>query len=118
MQKRHHILIFLLVALLLLSTVAGCSSQKTSQNLPVAASVAADQDLESNLQFGGILLPVQTADISSRATGQVVTLPHKVGDRVKSGDVLMSLDIQALQGQLMQAEANYKGAQAAAQADG
>ncbi len=116
MQKRHHITIFILAAMLLLSTVAGCSSQKTSQNLPVATAVAANQELESNLEFGGVLLPTQTADISSRITGQVISLPHKAGDRVKSGDVLMTLDIQALQGQLMQAEANHKGAQAAAQA--
>lgn len=116
MQKRNRIFILILVAALLLSTAAGCSSQKASQNLPVATAVAANQELESNLEFSGVLLPTQMADISSRITGQVVSLPHKVGDPVKSGDVLMTLDIQALQGQLMQAEANYKAAQAASEA--
>lgn len=116
MPKRSRIIILILAAALLLSTVAGCASQKASHNLPVATAVAANRELDTNLVFSGVLLPTQTVDISSRTTGQVVALPHKVGDLVKSGDVLMILDIQALQGQLMQAEANYKSAQAGAQA--
>lgn len=116
MPKRSCIFILILAAALLLSTVAGCASQKASRDLPVATAVAANRELDTNLVFSGVLLPTQIADISSRTTGQVVALPHKVGDLVKSGDVLMTLDIQALQGQLMQAEANYKSAQAAAQA--
>ncbi|MEQ8200648.1 MAG: efflux RND transporter periplasmic adaptor subunit [Syntrophomonadaceae bacterium] len=116
MQAKGRLFTISLITLLILSTLAGCSSQKARQNQLVATEVAVAGEVESRLELGGVLLPAQTADISSRITGQVVALPHKVGDQLQSGDILMVLDTQALQGQLMQAEANYKAAQAAAEA--
>jgi len=116
MQSKIRIFSVVIAVLIAGSAVTGCTSQKASQNQLVATALASKGEVESRLEFGGVLLPLQTADISSRITGQVVSLPHRVGDNLHTGDVVMVLDTQALQGQLMQAEANYKAAQASAEA--
>lgn len=114
MQIKSRTYFLIIIAGILLFTAVGCGS-RNNQNIPVATQVAANRELEIRLEFSGVLLPSQTADISSRITGQVTTLAHKVGDTLHSGDVLMTLDTQSLEGQLLQAEANFQGAQAAAQ---
>jgi len=113
MKAKGRLSTIAVLTMFLLTSLTGCTAQKASPNLLVATAAAAAGEVESHLELGGVLLPIQTADISSRVTGQVVSLPHKTGDQIQSGDILMVLDTQALQGQLMQAEANYKAAQAA-----
>ncbi len=116
MKAKGHLFIIAVLTISFLTSLTGCATQKTSPNQLVTVAAAAAGEVESHLELGGVLLPIQTADISSRITGQVISLPHKAGDQIKSGDVLMVLDTQALRGQLIQAEANYKAAQAAVEA--
>lgn len=104
-----------LAGLMLLTVVAGCGSSNTNKNVLVTTATATNGELEDRLEFSGVLVPARTVDIASRITGQITALGHEVGDPVKAGDVLIELDTQALNGQLMQAEANLQVAEAAAQ---
>lgn len=109
-------LIVILATLMLLTSVAGCGNGNTNKNVPVTTAIATNGDMEDRLELSGVLVPARTVEIASRITGQVTALGHSVGDSVKTGDVLINLDTQALNGQLMQAQANWEQARAAAEA--
>jgi len=115
MQQRIKVVLSIFITALLLLTVSGCSGSKTNQKPVVTSIPVSSQELETRLELSGVLIPAQTVDISSKLTGQVINLGFKVGSAVKAGDVLMNLDTEALNGQLMQAEASLQSAQAAEQ---
>jgi RND family efflux transporter MFP subunit len=115
MQKQIRGSLLLLTAMLLVFAVSGCAGQNANQKMTVTTAVANNQELETRLEFSGVLVPNQTVDISSKISGQVIALGFKVGSPVKAGDVLIKLDTEALNGQLMQAEASLQSAQAGAQ---
>ncbi|PKM78692.1 MAG: hypothetical protein CVU90_01460 [Firmicutes bacterium HGW-Firmicutes-15] len=107
--------LLILTFMLLVFAVSGCAGQNAKQKVTITTAVASSQELESRLEFSGVLVPNQTVDISSKISGQVIALESKVGSPVKAGDVLINLDTEGLNGQLMQAEASLQSAQAAAQ---
>ncbi|HZK87463.1 MAG TPA: efflux RND transporter periplasmic adaptor subunit [Syntrophomonas sp.] len=115
MQKQIKGSLLIIIAILLVFAVSGCAGQSANKKVTVTTAVASNQELETKLEFSGVLLPNQTVDISSKIAGQVIALGSKVGSPVKAGEVLMKLDTESLNGQLMQAEASLQSAQAAAQ---
>ena len=115
MQKRIRVFLVLLTTLSLALAMAGCGSQNSSQDVTVTTATANRQELESRLEFSGILVPAQTVDIASKISGQVTALGFRVGQPVKAGDVLIRVDTEALNGQLLAAQATLQGAQAAAE---
>lgn len=115
MQKQIRGSLLLLTAMLLVFAVSGCAGQNANQKMTVTTAVAGNQELETRLEFSGVLVPNQTVDISSKISGQVTALGSKVGSPVKAGAVLIKLDTEALNGQLMQAEASLQSAQAGAE---
>jgi HlyD family secretion protein len=115
MQKQIKGSLLIIIAILLVFAVSGCASQSANKKVTITTAVASNQELETKLEFSGVLLPNQTVDISSKIAGQVIALGSKVGSPVKAGEVLMKLDTDSLNGQLMQAEAGLQSAQAAAQ---
>lgn len=115
MQKQIKGSLLIIIAILLVFAVSGCAGQSANKKVTITTAVASNQELETKLEFSGVLLPNQTVDISSKIAGQVIALGSKVGSSVKAGEVLMKLDTESLNGQLMQAEASLQSAQAAAQ---
>jgi RND family efflux transporter MFP subunit len=105
--------LLILIALLLVLVVSGCGN--ANQKAAVTTAVASNQELKTNLELSGVLVPNQTVDISSKISGQIIALGSKVGSHVKAGDVLIKLDTEALNAQLMQAQAGLQSAQAGAQ---
>lgn len=99
-----------LVAFLL----SGCG--EANRAVTVSTAVSTYETLELPLQLGGVLLPSQTVDISSKVTGKVVSLNVRTGSVVKPGDVLITLDSELIDSQIAQAEASLYTAEAAAQA--
>lgn len=115
MQKQIKGSLLIIIAILLVFAVSGCAGQSANKKVTITTAVASNRELETKLEFSGVLLPNQTVDISSKIAGQVIALGSKVGSPVKAGEVLMKLDTESLNGQLMQAEASLQSAQAAAQ---
>ncbi len=115
MQKRIRASLAIPVIALLLCAAPGCAGRSA---VAVTTAVATNQSLGATLDFSGVLLPAQTADISSQIGGKVTSLGFQAGDAVKAGDVLMQLDTQTLNAQLAQAEAGLQSAEAAAGAAG
>ena len=100
---------FLVISLL------GCSNTEMDKNIPVKTVPVKNHFLKTSLTLSGVLLPTQTADVSSRIAGQVQSVRPDVGSVVKKGDVLVVLDTEMLNAQLTQAEAGLKSAEAAVQ---
>jgi RND family efflux transporter MFP subunit len=114
MRKRIKVSLAALLALLLLLTAAGCAGRNES-GAAVTTATADNQELETTLELSGVLVPVQTVDISSKISGKVVGLGFNVGSAVKTGDILIQLDTDTLNAQLLQAEAGLQSAEAAAE---
>jgi multidrug efflux pump subunit AcrA (membrane-fusion protein) len=104
-----------LMILVFILSISGCTGQNTSST-NVTAATASTKEIQTKIEISGVLVPSQAVDISSKMSGQVTALNFKVGSQVKAGDILMQLDTEALNGQLMQAQASLQSAQAAAQA--
>jgi multidrug efflux pump subunit AcrA (membrane-fusion protein) len=115
MHKRVQTSLMILVFILSIFSLSGCIGQKTSSTT-VTTATAARKEIQTKMEMSGVLVPAKTVDISSKMSGQVTELSFKVGSKVKAGDILMQLDTEALNGQLMQAQASLQSAQAAAQA--
>jgi len=105
----------MLLVPLLLFAVSGCTLQKANNPTAVTTAVAGEQELKTTLELSGVLVPTQTVDVSSKISGQVINLGFNVGSAVKTGDILIQLDTEALKAQLMQAEAGLQSAEATAQ---
>lgn len=118
MHKQIKVSLAALLALLLLLTVAGCAGRNENKTEAVTTATAENQELETTLELSGVLVPVQTVDISSKITGKVVSLGYNVGSAVKAGDILIQLDTDTLNAQLLQAEASLQSAEAAAESAG
>ena len=75
--------------------------------------------VSSGLELEGVIQPVQQSTVSAQAAGRVVTLAVKMGDRVKAGQLLATIDdreaavgVQRSQAQVAQSEAELRNAQA------
>jgi len=113
MQKRNRASLAIPASLalaLLVFVASGCAAHST---VAVTTAVATNQELTTTLDLSGVLVPTQTADISSQIAGKVTSLGFQTGDSVKAGDVLMQLDTSSLNAQLAQAEASLQSVQAA-----
>jgi RND family efflux transporter MFP subunit len=92
--------------------------QEAEQIRPVRAVQVAAQVKGSGRSFPGTAKATQEVDLSFRVEGPLITFPVGIGDRVKAGDVLASIDprdyeiaLNNAQGQLNKAEANAKRTQ-------
>jgi len=111
MPKRINKCIIILAVLIFTFSLSGCGSSEAN-SVVVTTAVASNQEIELPLYLSGVLVAGQTASISSQISGQVVKLGFNVGSTVKAGEILIQLDTNALEGQLMAAEAGLQSAQA------
>lgn len=89
----------------------GCTSG-TISGVTVSTVKAEKKIMKPSTTIEGVLLPSQTADVSSRISGQIASVAVRSGDRVMAGQVLLTLEKRALSAQLSQAEAGMQTAQA------
>ncbi len=117
-MSRYRVLPVLLTAMVLSS----CSEEPVEEKeliRPVRAIQVSVQAEGSGRSFPGTPKATQEVDLSFRVGGPLITFPVDIGDRVKTGDVLASIDprdyeveLDNARGQLNRAEASAKRAQA------
>ena len=107
------------VACILLTVIlSACGSKAAPTAIPTVVldnSDAAPNQPASNanaITASAIVVPVREARLSFTSVGRVVAVNIKVGDQVKAGDVLVTLDTSILQAKVKEAEANLEAAQA------
>ena len=77
---------------LLVNTGCGKAPIEPSAIRPVGAIKVADLGAFQGRGFPGRAEPVEEVELSFRVSGPLVTLPVKVGDRVRRGDLLAAID--------------------------
>jgi RND family efflux transporter MFP subunit len=99
--------------------VAGCSpagpEAPHEQTAPIAvtAARATAADLAERLEAGGVVAASESATIAARVLAPVQTVRVRAGDRVRAGEVLLTLDARDVAAQARQAVAAVQAAEQA-----
>jgi len=109
-----------ILALLAISLVAGCSSpqaaqtptEKTESVTPVQVEQVATGTVSSESGLTAKLAPSEEVQVSAKVSGKITSLPVKLGQYVKKGQLLFKIDEQDLANNVQQAEAASRVAQA------
>lgn len=109
--------LYLIAALALILTA--CSPSGSPTALPTVVldggdTTSTDNQLENgnSITASAIVVPVNDARLSFASTGRVTAVNAEVGDQVKAGDVLVTLDTAILEAKVREAEANLAAAEA------
>ena len=101
----------LIIVALGLASLAGCKSKKVEEApliRPVLSTVVT-RNRGSGTPFVGSIQPRTSTDLAFRVGGRVIRRAVSVGDAVKKGDVIATLDTQFLVLAVKVAEANLAG---------
>jgi multidrug efflux pump subunit AcrA (membrane-fusion protein) len=108
-------LLFTVIIAVGVGTISGCGKEESSKKpvvRPVKAVRVADPSGLSNRAFPGRAKATQEVDLSFRVSGPLITRPVNVGDEVKKGQVLATIDprdfevdLRNVRGQLQRARA-------------
>jgi RND family efflux transporter MFP subunit len=109
-----------LIGLIALSLASGglfaCGGERAPEppaQEPIAITVASVVAVDSaeRLEAGGVVTAQESASISSRIVATIVSVRVKAGDRVRTGDALVTLDAQDVAAQTRQARASALAAE-------
>lgn len=85
----------------------------------VPVTKATRQSVGASFELDGVVQPVKQGTVSAQASGRLASLNVKVGDKVRAGQLLATIDdretqtgVQRSQAQLAQVEADLRNAQA------
>lgn len=109
-----------ILALLAISLVAGCSSpqaaetptEKTESVTPVQVEQVTTGTVSSEAGLTAKLAPSEEVQVTPKVSGKISSLQVKLGQYVTKGQVLFKIDEQDLSNAVQQAEAAYRVAQA------
>lgn len=82
--------------------------------VPVRLATVSKGELSRERRLPGEIVAERRAALHAEVPGQVQTLPKRLGERVKKGELLLSLDVGALPAELRRAEATAEVARARA----
>lgn len=110
------IILILFVLLIIFSIVHNIVKNKhtttTNSTKNVKVVKVELSSISTNIDYSAKLSAKEEVSLSPKSPGKVKTLNAKVGDTVKSGQVLFTLDSDSLQAQLKQQQASIASAQA------
>lgn len=96
--------------LIALALLAGCEEEVEA---PVYQLVlAAERDIIVSVSAAGIVEPIKTIEIKSKASGEIMGVRVETGDIVRRGDLLVSVDPRIPRNAVIQAEAELNVARA------
>ena len=102
---------FFVSAVIVIAAAAGCTHGEAPKApagppVPVSVAAAAEQDLATPFEAGGVIRAQRVAVIVSRIMADVRAVPVKAGDRVRAGQALVLLDGRELQAHRTRASAS------------
>lgn len=100
--------IFVVILLVLVVGITSCGRQEAIRDkpmVPVETIQAIKADLAHNLNISGEIAADVEVAIAPKASGRVVTVLVRVGDRVRAGQTLIQLDSADAQNGMAQADA-------------
>ena len=69
------------------------------------------RSIEVSVESSGVVEPLATVEVKSKASGEVLELLIEVGDHIEQGDLLVRIDPRTVRNRFAQAEAELKAAQ-------
>ena len=97
-----------LVALVM--ALAAC--HKAEQALPYQKVPVGRRDIVVSATASGVIQPILTLSVKSKASGEIIAMPVQTGDEVKKSQLLAKVDPRIPQNNLTQAQANLSVAKA------
>ena len=94
----------------LLALLTGCA-QETEERTWNLAPVAT-RDIVVAVQAAGIIEPVTTVELKSKASGEILEIAAETGDVVEAGELLVQIDKRTPRNSLAQAQAELEAARA------
>jgi HlyD family secretion protein len=91
---------------------AACQKKEGKQSVPVETAVASRQRVLVDVQATGVITPVQTVEVRSKASGLIVDMPVVTGTAVTPGQLLLRIDPRDAQNRFDQAKAALTAAEA------
>ena len=98
-----------------LSLLFGCRSSQEPATAadPIAPVVLASHStLANKLTVAGVFLPFQEVELHAKVAGYIRRINVDIGDKVKEGQVLATLDVPELQAQVLGAQAGVRRTEA------
>lgn len=89
--------------------LAACEKEEDSDPIYETAGVER-RTIEVAVSSAGIVEPIATVEVKSKASGEVLNVMIETGDSVGEGDLLVSIDPRTVRNRLDQSEAELKAA--------
>ena len=97
----------------MIALLAGLSACAKAQPAPPYQKIPVEhRDIVVSATASGVIQPILTLSVKSKASGEILEEPVQTGDEVKQGQLLARIDPRIPQSNLTQAEANLGVAQA------
>lgn len=92
---------------------AGCREQRAATAVPVTASVAQVErsDIANTLTVAGEFQPYQEVELHAKVSGYIRKINVDIGDRVKLGQIIATLEVPELSAQVVAAQAQVRHSQ-------
>ena len=88
--------------------LAGCAQEEEQRAWNIAP--VKTRDIVVAVQAAGIIEPVTTVEIKSKASGEILEISADTGDVVAEGDLLVQIDKRTPRNALAQAQAELEAA--------
>ena len=89
--------------------LAACAEEQVAPPIYDTAT-AAPASISVSVGSAGVVEPLATVEVKSKASGEVLELMIETGDNVESGDLLVRIDPRTVRNRLAQSEAALKAA--------
>ena len=90
--------------------LTGCAQEEEQRSWNI--SEVTTRDIVVAVQAAGIIEPVTTVELKSKASGEILEISAETGDYVEEGELLVQIDKRTPRNSLAQAEAELEAAQA------
>ncbi|MCL5010602.1 MAG: efflux RND transporter periplasmic adaptor subunit [Patescibacteria group bacterium] len=105
-MKKKTKIILIIVVVLVAGTIAGGAVWKIKNApKPYAFTTVQKTNIVQEVSVTGKVKPIEEAKLSFEKSGQIDQIYARVGDTVKTGQILMSLDVSSLQAQMRESQA-------------
>lgn len=84
----------------------GCGAKTEQIEAPFRQVAVEQRDIVVSASAAGVVEPVTTVDVKSKASGEIIEVRVEEGDQVKTGDLLVRVDPRIPRNAVVQAEAD------------
>lgn len=92
--------------------LAACAKKQQNPFAAVQTATAGRQNIVVDVEATGVIQPINTVQVRSKASGQIINMPVSLGSKVKPGELLVQVDPRQVQNVYNQSVAALAAAEA------